>query len=236
MKAYNIKNGVQFSCDLKGEKWRQGNTISGVLEINDPSIKGKVILALGTKKKINSKDPKAYIVIDTIDLKADGGAQNFEFELASDCSINETYILFGTGEDLFEYGNLLVKIEPSEIIEGFLEVFNIFFKFKTKKIKSVKSGFIEATLEIPKAKEYSNMLSVKTLLKIDDQNLVMNYEFTINKVDFSDGHPSFTKEKMIFDKTMNPKEYLMYGALNQDRLKDSISKVVNQVKKKQLKI
>ncbi len=237
MKAFNIKNGMQFSCSLKGESWRQGSCINGLLEISSKEVTGRVVLALGTKKKITKRDPKAYTIIDAKEFELGNDNMSFEFSLTKDCSVAETYLLFGSGEDLFEYGNLLLSIEPSEIIEGYLNILNLFYKFKTKKIKSNKNGFIEASVTVPPSKEYANIVSLKILLKLVDDKLVVVYDVVINKVKFEFGITQVVKDKMIIEKDLTAKEYLIYGnSINQDLIKESIGEVIEQIKKKQLKI
>ena len=237
MRGFNIKDGVQFNCNLNGEVWRQGDCINGSLEIDDPSIGGNIYLVLGKKKKILNKDPKAFSIINKKSFSPSTEAQQFEFQLEKNCSISDTYLLFGSGDDLFEYGNMLLPLKEHKLIEDFLEVFTLFYKFKTKKLKSNKLGYVEATIEVPSSRAHTNIISLKMLLKIKGDDLIMSYQFVLNKINFESGTGILDKETFEVDKILTPKEYLIYGtSFNQEVVRKSIDEVFEQIKKKQLLI
>ena len=235
MKGFIINNGVQYSCDLAGESWKQGDTIKGTIEIQSSEIPSRIVLASGQKKKITTKDPKAYTVLETKEFEVSDETSPFEIILDEDCPISGMYILFGAGDELHSLGSLELPVEPARAITSFLEVLNTFFKFKVKgSLKSNKQGFVEAKIGIPTSQEYSNVVSLKLLLKMNDKNLNVSYNFEVNKVNYVDGDAKLQKVKVVFDEKITPTDYLIYGdSINQDGLMKSISPILEQVKKKQ---
>ena len=238
MKGFIISSGVQISCELEGESWNQGDTIRGKLEIQDSDTPGRVVLVNGAKKKIAAKDAKSVVVIEDKTFSASNEPSSFEIKLDPACPIDGMYMLFGTGEDLFELGNLELPIQADKTIMAFLEVLNIFYKFKVKgTLKTNKKGFVDAKITIPTSKDFSNVKSLKLLLKMDGDNLNVSYNFEVEKINYAEGDAKLQKEKKVFETTLTPKDYLIYGdSVNQDGIMKSISVVLDEVKKKQFSV
>lgn len=249
MKGTFFQQPLEFSLDIQGESWQQGQKVKGNLIIRnhggeevDLSHYG-VTLALTDAKKFKDKNEKAFTVNGKVPFPAGtklagSGEENmeWEFDLSSDCPISEKskalHVFCGNQEDLFEGGHLELNIEPIEIISKYVEIFENFFRFKRKSLKN-KKGFIDIQYTCPGGKELGQVDKLNQHVRIVDDKLEIKWIFKINKLGYQQGEVVKEKEDRSFDQLLESKQYKMFGdSPNQDGIIASINEVLDQVKKK----
>lgn len=248
MKGTIFKNDIEYNLLVEGESWVQGGVVRGSLKLKNHSENACdlsltcVELALGKFRKIKTKSKTAFeserkISFEKgLELDSKGDKElKWEFELPVNCPITDKvgtyYLIYGGNEDKLENGLLELNITPNEVFLQFFDILEKFFRFKVKEYKS-KNEAIEAKLAPPKSKNYSNLIGVNISVRILDKNLEVDYLFNVNSLDFSGGGiTNFIKKKVEVKDTLHPKDYLIYGdSPNQDGMRASIQKVLDQVK------
>lgn len=246
MKAVFFKKPLEFSLEINGESWHQGDKIEGTLSVKNHGgeaidlSKTGVILALGNTKKVKSKDPAAF----TIEAGKFFEGTNeeplaFEFQLTEDSAISENassyYLICGSEDNLHDIGHMRLDIAPAETLSNFLEVLLDNFRFKVKTFKN-KKGSIEATMVVPDQKDYSSIGQYKILMKMEGENLILKHQFKIKKISFAtDGQQTIKDETRAIDQSLSKDDYLIYGkAINRDGISKRFEEVLEQVRFKPL--
>lgn len=249
MKGTFFNKDIEFSLEINGETWKQGDTISGNLKILNRSSESVGIskigcfLAIGNAKKIKEKHAAAYALLDkSLFGEEDVLAPNtdkkldFNFELSKDCHISEKasslHLLCGIDGEKIDVGSLRLSIVPFEVISQFLEIFENFYKFKVKSLKP-KKNFIEATIAVPPSKEFTGVEQLKLMTRMDGENLELNYRFKVKKLDFSAQSTKVKDEVVVVENILTPKQYHIYGsAINQDEIISHLDNVLGNVRVK----
>ena len=163
---------------------------------------------------------------------------NFQFQLDPNCPISHKssslYILCGNQKNLLEAGALELSIGPNKWIQKFIETFVLFFRFKVKSVKS-KKEFVEYKLVAPDTKEFGAITSLLVLLKREDTDLHVNYQFKVKKLDYLGDDVVAKDEKIQIDQILKKGDYQLFeDAANQDKIKEFLSEALDQVKTKTL--
>ena len=251
MKGTFFQQPLEFSLDIEGEAWQQGQKLKGNLLVRnhgneevDLSTIG-VTLALTDARKFKVKNDKAFTVSDKVPFPAGtklspSGENNleWEFSLAADCPITEKsstlQIFCGNQEELFEGGNLELKIEPIEIISKYIEIFENFFRFKRKTLKN-KKGFIDIQYTCPGGKDMGQIEKLNQHLRTVDNKLEIKWLFKLNKLGYDEGRVVEEKVEKQIDQLLESKQYKMFGdSPNQDGIIASINEVLDEAKKKDI--
>jgi hypothetical protein len=251
MKGTFFHQPLEFSLDITGEAWQQGETVKGNLIVKnhgneevDLTAMG-VTLALTEARKFKAKNEKAFTVEGTNSFPAGtklspASEQSLEwsFPLSSDCPISEKssslFIYCGSHSNLFDGGHLELKIDPIEVLSKYIEIFENFFRFKTKKLKN-KNGFIDVTYTCPGGKDLGQIEKLNQHLRIVDGKLEIKWLFVLNKLGYKDGNVVEEKEDTLFEQLLESKQYKIFGdSPNQDGIISSINEVLDQAKKKDI--
>ena len=251
MKGSFFKQPLEFSLDIQGESWQQGESIKGNLVVRnhgteevDLSTVG-VTLALTDARKFKAKNEKAFSVNGNLPFPAGtklpaSGEQSldWEFKLDSDCPITEKSsalcFYYGPNENLFEGGHLELQVNPIEILTKYIEIFENFFRFKRKSLNN-KKGFIDIQYTCPGGKELGQIEKLNQHLRIIDKKLEVKWLFKLNKLGYQDGSVVEQKEERTYEQLLEPKQFTMFGdSPNQDGILASINEVLDQAKKKEI--
>jgi sporulation-control protein spo0M len=249
MRASFFQKTIEYSLEIDGETWQQGDKVSGQLvlknhDTNELNLKDYgVYLTYAQNKKVQSKDPKSFKVIDNISFTElntinanDGATLPFSFKLSSDCPITEKssslYINCGNKESLHEGGQLQINIAPTKAVNDFIQIFTDFHRLKLKSLKT-KKEYIEVIMDVPAIKDYSNITKFTFLIRLTEENLEVKYQIKTKKLDYTD---SLTKAKDIlveFEQVLTKKDYSIYGnAVNQSRISEFITNALDKIKLK----
>ncbi|PIK15623.1 hypothetical protein [Halobacteriovorax sp. JY17] len=238
MKSTYFRKPLEFSIEVNGESWKQGDSISGKVSVSDHSGENSdlsefgIFLCIGDLKKIQKKDNRGITILDECLLHK--SEVEFNFSLDENCQITQKssgpYLIVGKKEDLLEGHHLALQVGPSELVSNILEVLENFMRFKVKSLKPKKDS-LEAVITLPTIKEFTSISSFKLNLKKNVDDLLLDYDFKIKKVCFEGGVTSTKDEAKSFQTILSPKEYLIYGSsLNQDAIVKKVSDVLDEVK------
>ena len=238
MKSTYFRKPLEFSIEVDGENWKQGDDITGTIKVSSHSSESinfsefGIFLCIGDQKKILKKDPKAITILDESILSS--SEQKFSFKLDENCQISQKssgpYLIIGKKEELLEGHHLALQVGASELVTSILEVIENFMRFKVKSLKP-KKGSLEAVITLPTTKDFIPITSFKINLKKKGEELLLNYDFKIKKVSFEGGATTTKDESKSFSTALTPKEYLIYGSsLNQDAIVKKVSEVLDEVK------
>jgi sporulation-control protein spo0M len=254
MRGTLFKDSAEYNIDIKGESWTQGETISGEMKVINQGAQDLNLDNIGIRlsweelKKVKNQDPKAFKDGSlkkseeerTIIEPNQEAVIPFEFKLEEDCPITDKkgsyYMVYGPQAEGSEPGILQLKVTPRPILNQFLEIFENFFRFKVKEKKS-KKGFIEVKMVPPGSKDYMTIVGLNLLMKIEETNLILKYQFNLKNLDYSGEGVALKKKKQVIEQSLKQKEYLFFGdAPNQDGIIQSIQNALDKVKSNALPI
>lgn len=240
MKSTYFRKPLEFSIEVVGEKWSQGDKVTGTVSIKNHSDESidlsdfGIFLCNGDLKKVQKSDPKGLEVMGESIFSTD--EHSFEFVLDENCPTTQKssgpYIVCAQKNELLSGNLLALQVGPSAMIANILEVLENFMRFKVKSLKP-KKGLLEATIILPATKEYTSITSYKIQIKNLNNSLVLDNHFKIKKVSFEGGVTSTKDETKKICLELKPSEYLIYGSsLNQDFIVQKMNEVIDQVKLK----
>lgn len=238
MKSTYFSKPLEFSINVNGESWKQGEVVAGDIEVKNHSgeeidlSQYSLSLCIADIKKIQKKDAKGILVLE--ELTIENAQQGFSFKLDDNCPITQKssgpYIVCGKKGELIDGHHLALQVSPSELVSNILEVLENFMRFKVKSLKPKKES-LEAVIILPTVKEFTSVSQFKLNLTKDNDNLKLDYLFKIKKVCFDGGVTSTKDETKKFTSTLTPKEYLIYGSsLNQDLIVEKVSSILDEIK------
>lgn len=248
MRGTFFQKPFEYSFEIQGEKWKQGETIQGVCTLKnhgaeDISLDHYVLgIAFADHKKVKAKDTKAFQLISQKSIKGQtvkqAGIETIDFSLVlkENDPISENtkgmYFICGPSENIFEGGLLEIPVAPIQLISEFLEIFKRFYRFELKTLKN-KKGFIEAKLLPPGSKDLGAVEQLMLLLKLEDEILKLNYQFKVKKLSYDAGDVKAASSKISIESQLNKDQYSSFGgALSQEGIQKSISEVLDQIKRK----
>jgi hypothetical protein len=239
MKGTFFKKPLEFSMNIDGESWNQGENISGEFKIIDHSAQNSDFAMMGCHlcfcniKKFKAKDSKAITVVESILLKPNQSELKFNFNLQDNCPITDNtgslYIIYGDINSPFESGFLQLNVTPIKPILYFTQIFEQFYRFKLKSFKN-KKECIEALVNAPDSREWTSIQKMAIQLKLSKEELDIHFIVNLKKLDFSDNHHKTRDEKREITKTLTKDQYELYGIANQDGIKKVIDEVLNEIK------
>jgi hypothetical protein len=243
MKGAFFSKPLEWNIETQGESWTQGSPIPGRLSVknhgSDPvdlSACG-VGLAYAEIKKIHARTQGA------LKFESQKGFEqtqlppgetlslDFALTLAANSPVTDkkaTYFLaYGKG---FEENHLQLKIEPRPLFSKIVGLLDTFHRFKLKEIKTAKNG-VEFKLIPPTARDMANLDGLSLIFSMEQDTLLMDFEFQIKKLDTSSITTKVSKETSKLRKTLTPKEYsLGKEMINQDGILRALEDVLKEVK------
>lgn len=252
MRGTLFQKPLEWSVEVLGEQWRQGDQVKVQLKVKNHGAeavnlsKMGVAFAIGDLKKVRKKDAKAFKLLEEklFENPVPAGEESeFEWKFIIDRNGPITdkaaspYLLFGDLGNLPESGLLKMTVGPIELFDQFFELFENFHRFKVKE-KKFKNGKIETKMIAPKSREYVSVEALTLSLSTNDKNLELEYNFKVKKLDYSAANLREVSAKsvnIIEKQSLSPKDYLMFGdALDQDKVIAKIAEVLDKVKNKPL--
>ena len=215
MKTIIIKHPIEFNFEAKGEKWRQGEKLSGTVTVKNNGAEKveipflKVALLSGTYKKVKAKDPKAFEPIQELNLEknvslnpTESKEYKFDFMLAEDCRITDkdgsVYLALFDKDENTQTGNLELSITPKLMMMQFLEIMDNFIRFKIGAMKFNK-GMVEVKLTPPTSKDFSQVEGLLLKMKEVEKNLILEYHFSNKKIEMNGSSMTTSKVAQKFD-------------------------------------
>jgi hypothetical protein len=239
MKGTFFKKPLEFSLNIEGESWNQGETVSGTFKVQSHSDQLPDLIQVGCHlcfcniKKFKAKDPKSITVLESILFSPNQSELDFNFKLNDNCPITDTtgslYIIYGDIDSPFESGFLQLNITPIKPIIYFTQILEQFYRFKLKAFKN-KKDCIEAMVSAPDSREWTSIQKMAIQLKLKNDELIIKFIVNLKKLDFSNNHHKTKDEKREMSKTLTKEQYELYGIANQDGIKKVIDEVLSEIK------
>lgn len=243
MKGTSFNKPLEWNIETKGEAWPQGSFVEGQLKVKnhgseDISLNNSgVALAYADIKKVHSRAEgalKAEVSQGFEQSVLKGGETleiNFKLKLPDNCPVTDKkasyYLAYGRE---FSENQLQMKIEPLALFGKVVGLLDTFHRFKLKEFKAIKSG-VEYKLIPPTSREMANVESLALSFALKEDQLLMNYDFQVKKLDTAGVTNKIVKGSIKSNRTLAPKEYsLGRDMINQDQLLKSIQSVLDEVK------
>ena len=244
MKGTFFAKPLEWNLNITGDAWQQGQVISGEMTLKNHGTETlslsnvSLSLAQGDIKKVHSRDPKAFKVIESLPFQikelAPGAThtQSFQLTLPPNCAVTDKktsfYIAYGKEHE----ANLQLKVEPRKIFIEVTKLMETFQRFKTKDIKAAKAG-VEFKLLPPTSREWAHVESLLLTQSVEGDNLVMDFLFNVKTIDTTSITTALAKETRQSKKILAPKEY-SFGKdmINQDGIMKALDSALLEVKSK----
>ncbi|WPU67032.1 hypothetical protein [Peredibacter starrii] len=245
MKGTFFNKPLEWNIETVGESWQQGSSINGTLKVKNHGTEtisladAGVGLAYAEIKKIHARAEGALKLDATTtfeqkELKAGEEAElSFSFNVGPNSPVTDKkasyYLAYGRQ---FNENHLQSKIEPKALYTKIVGLLDTFHRFKQKEFKASKKG-VEFKLLPPTSRDMANIESLNLTFSMDEDKLVMKYDFQVKKLDTSSVTTKINKESHSIEKLLAPKEYsLGKDMINQDTLLKSVEAVLSEVKLK----
>jgi len=231
MKGMSFQNGVEFRITIEGESWAQGDHIQGKIE-SKPAAKGLIYLAEGVDKKVKSKSPDAFIVLQ--EHESTQAPYEWKFQLPIDTRISDKtgalYILYGHGENIEKLGQLRLNIVPHPHLKDLMDLLTTEFRFALKSVSAGKKGTVEVKFDPPSAKDWAMLEQLVLICKFSNTELDCKFQFHRNEVDATKGGLSTKSAKREISRTWNTKAIThdFNQRLNKDVMTVEIEKVISE--------
>lgn len=244
MKGTFFSKPLEWNIETVGESWQQGDTLKGVLKVKNHGTESVdlsdcgVVLAHADIKKVHTRAEGALKAESTATFKgpvtAGADAQiDFSFNIGPNSPITDKkasyYLGFGKN---FSESQLQVKVEPKNLYTKVVGLLDTFHRFKLKEVKAAKKG-VEFKLLPPTSREMANIDSLLLTFSMQEENLVLKFDFQVKKLDTSSITTKINKESVSIERSLLPKEYsLGRDMINQDQLLKTVEAVISEVKLK----
>ncbi len=245
MKGTFFSKPLEWNIETDKESWTQGENITGVLRLKNHGSESVdltdagVAIAYADIKKVHARtegamkfDAKA--LFSEKELKGQEQKElSFSLTLPGNCAVTDKkasyYLAYGKNHS---ESHLMLKVEPKILFGKVISLMDTFFRFKLKEFKGVKNG-VEYKLIPPTARDMANIDSLNLIFSMQGENLQMDYEFFVRKLDTAGVVNKINKLSVKIPKNLTPKEFsLGKDMINQDVLLKSIEGVISEVKLK----
>lgn len=241
MKAQFFNKPLNYTLNLDGDEWSQGSVIQGDLNVSNTSSDSIDLTKLGAhlcycqNKKLKAKDPKGIQILQSSLFLSGKNDLKLNFTLEPNSPITDSsgslQILCGDIDDPFRCGMIELKVSPAKVIEDFIEVFELYYRFKFKSLKN-KKNFIEAQVSPPTTKEWAKVQKMNLQMELNGEDLVVKCICSIKTLSFDTTIHKTKDEKKEILMNIVKKEHTQYGAVNQEGIKKHISKMLEELKLK----
>lgn len=245
MKGTFFNKPLEWNIETVGESWQQGDTLKGTLLVKNHGTEvislenSGVGLAHADIKKVHSRTegaikPEVTSAFTQTDLNPAATATlDFSFPISSNGAVTDKkssyYLSFGKK---FIEGQLQIKVEPKVLYTKIIGLLDTFYRFKVKEIKGAKKG-VEFKLLPPTSREMANIESLVLTFSMQEDQLALNFNFQVKRLDTSSVTTRINKESLSIQKSLLPREYsLGKEMINQDQLLKTIENVLSEVKLK----
>ena len=245
MKGTSFQKPFEFKLAVEGEKWNQGDLISGVLTVKNHgteplSLQGtQIALAYGDLDGVREKKPDAFEVQSSVpmsvDQKLDPQAEAsfpWKFQTDRNCAISDKssslFLLYGNGAAGITSGQLQLLVLPVTLIQDFISLMTIEYKFVVK-IQKFNKGCVEIKFTPPSSKNFAAVENLFVSFKFEGEQFHVRYLFNVKKLDASAGM-TLKKIKKDISQSFGPSQYLLSnGRLNHEKVGAAIGEVIGQL-------
>lgn len=245
MKGTFFSKPLEWNIETDHESWTQGGQVKGLLRVKNHGAEAcdikdaGVAIAHADIKKVHAKTEGA-MKFDVTALFTESEIKPaatielpFSLTLPENCAVTDKkasyYLTYGKNHS---ENHLMLKIEPKALFGKVIGLLDTFHRFKLKEYKSSKNG-VEYKLIPPTSRDMANLESLALIFSMDGENLQMDYDFQVRKLDTAGVTTKVNKATVKIARTLTPKEFsLGRDMINQDTLLKSIESVLSEVKLK----
>lgn len=245
MKGTFFNKPLEWNIETDKESWTQGEAVRGILRIKNHGAEAVnlndagVALGYADIKKVHAKTEGAMkFDVKNVFSEAQinpGETRELTFDLAlpANCAVTDKkasyYLTYGQNHN---ENNLMLKVEPRALFGKVIGLLDTFQRFKLKEFKASKNG-VEYKLVPPTSRDMANLESLNLGLSMNAENLQMDYDFQVRKLDTAGVTTKVNKVGVKIQKILTPREFsLGRDMINQDTLLKSIESVMSEVKLK----
>jgi sporulation-control protein spo0M len=245
MKGTFFSKPLEWNIETDKESWTQGENIKGVLRLKNHSSESVnltdagVAIAYAEIKKVHARTEGAMkfdskVLFSEPEIKAQDQIElPFSLTLPTNCGVTDKkasfYLTWGKNH---AESHLMLKIEPKALFGKVISLLDTFYRFKLKELKAAKNG-VEYKLIPPTSRDMANLESLNLIFSMNGENLQMDYEFQVRKLDTAGVTNKINKLAVKSRKILTPREFsLGKDLINQDFLLKSIEEVISEVKLK----
>ena len=246
MKGVLVAKPVVFTLEVKGEDFRQGDSLPCRLVVSNQSggslglLSISLDLSLADLRKLKSHAENALSPVLTsggfqIQNLAPQQSAVFEhvFKLDPNATISEKSeslcFSFGSTQLAGGISHLPVTVLPHWQIEKMAELFQSPFQFVFKSVRS-KDGWVEYKFKPPSARNLAQLDELTVGLSFDQGKLKLRYNFKIKSFDTSTVKGTIKKSKSVFEQVLDPAEYMLSAVhLNHTALEHKIAEALESV-------
>lgn len=244
MKGTFFSKPLEWNIETNKESWGQGEAVEGILKVKNHSSdtvdisNSGVGLAWAEIKKVHARTEGAmkFEVKETFSSNlgpSEARELSFKLVLPPNCAVTDKKASFFLtyGKECAE-NHLMLKIEPKILFTKVIGLLDTFHRFKLKEVKAAKNG-VEYKLVPPTSREMANLESLNLIFSMNGDNLQMDYDFQVRKLDTESVTTKVNKVGVKIQKLLTPKEFsLGKDMINQDALLKSLDSVLSEVKLK----
>jgi len=239
MKGTFFQKPLEFRLLVEGESWNQGDPIAGSLSVMNHGAEEishheiAIFLACGELGKVRLKSPDAFRVIDVVPMESNRKNFNWKFPTDRNCPITDQFsslfLLYGRGKDLPALGQIQLSVQPARLIQDFLNILQIHFRFVLKTQKTNKNC-VESKFAPPSAKAFAAVEKLTLSCRFNEDEFETRYVFNVKMIDASSGGMNMKKQKKEFQQSFTPAQYrLSSGRMNHDFMENSIKEVLGRL-------
>lgn len=254
MRGTFFQKPLELALRVEGERWRQGETVSGTLEARNHGSDAieaaglRVRLARGDIKKVRARSPGAFQILAVAPAPegiriAPGAAESFPWSFGTDRNFGITdatgspFLVYGTGEALETLGQIQLPFRPHWVIQEVVSVLETVFRFVPKGERHAKAGAPGASLEIrfapPDSKAFATLDQLVLAAGFDGDALSLGFRFQMKKIEATAASFEVTKGKREATKRLSSSEYLLTsGRIHPERLEAAIREALSEVERK----
>jgi sporulation-control protein spo0M len=244
MKGTFFSKPLEWNIETTKESWGQGEVVEGILKVKNHGTEAAelsnagVALANADIKKVHAKAEGAmkFEVKETFTstlAPSETKELTFKLMLPPNCAVTDKKASFFLtyGREASE-NHLMLKVEPKVLFTKVIGLLDTFHRFKLKEMKAAKNG-VEFKLIPPSSREMANLESLSLIFSMNGENMQMDYDFQVRKLDTESVTTKVNKVAVKIQKLLTPKEFSLGGdMINQDTLLKSLESVLSEVKMK----
>lgn len=230
---------ANYSIDIQGEKWRQGDQIkiSVQKEVKDSNESpSSLMLAHVDLKKFNKGDPKA--ITSLYQLTIDSKSQDIIFDLDQSCPVSDktkaTLILVGNLELPQTCDRLELPINERLVYSQMIESLALFQRLQLANIKN-KTNSLNAKFKVPTGNDYASIDGLNILFSSQQDKVHLSFVFQVSRLAYTPEGVKAQKEVVSHNLEYTLAEIYVYtDSFNQDKFKTDVDVILDKVKKRSL--
>jgi hypothetical protein len=228
MRGILFQKPLELVLNVEGEKWLQGDPLSGTLTVKNHGAEPaslaslEIKLAHGTLRKVHQKLPDAYDFLATFPLEGAGTLEPkseasfpWRFKTDANCPITDVsaslFLLYGQG-------HLQLPFDPSPVMQEFVKTLEVGFRFVKKSQRYSAKGRVDVKLSPPDSKAFGVIdLLVLSFKMKDEETLDVQYIFQLKKVAATAASVEVNKERREISQSFTRAQYrLASGRFNHE--------------------